>query len=1085
MGILRLTVVGMLMLLSSMAWAQTRTVSGKVTSIQEGTAIPGVNVVVKGTTNGTTTDSDGKFTIDIGQSTGGTLVFSFIGFTTQEQQIGERTIIDVQLTADITQLSEVIVTAYGTETKKSFTGSAVSVNSETISKQPFRGLDQALQGTAAGVQVTQNSGTPGSGIAVRVRGSSSIAAGNEPLYVVDGIPINTGSYSQIGVGNQQTNALADINPNDIASLEVLKDAAASALYGSRASNGVVLITTKRGKTGGAKVTFNYYGGVQQAWKEFHPLTGPQFVDLLSDALVGRYGIGSGSNGSPEGVANADGTVSTFISNTARTWSDKYNLASYFWSSNPALTTTGGITSVAPSGTPLEVNDASFYLDPTKTPSTNWWNQVVRPAPIQNADFNLSGGTDNVKYFSSFGYFKQGGIIRGSGFERYSGRMNLDLTASKKLNFKLTNLFSRSVNNRINNDNNIFGVLSTAILNAPDFVVKKSDGTYARDPRNSIDNPVAQALEPTNLAASTRLNSNVKGTYEILPNLSVSSSIGIDFLYFKEDRFIPTTTAQGLSTNGRGDANNQQEINWLNENLLTYQKNFGDHNFSILGGATYQESKQTGVTAEATSFPGNSLKVLSAGSVKVDASTTASSWSLVSYLGRFNYDFKGKYFFNASLRTDKSSRFANGQRVGYFPAVSAAWRIYDEDFLKSFSFLSDMKLRASYGSTGNQNLTGAANVNNFLYAGLYGAGNSYLQTPGIAPIQLANDHLKWETTDQFDAGIDFSLFNKLNITFDYYAKLTRDLIVTRPISGISGVNNATYSQNIGNLENKGIELVISATPMASKDFTWKSDFNIAFNRNKVTKLATDVLPYATGFASWVQEGQPLGTFRGYKVDRLFQQTDDIAGLNAASPTGVFQSSLTRPGDIKFQDLDGNGVVNSLDQTILGSAQPKFIGGFTNSFSYKNFDLSIFAQFVSGNKIYNNTRAFSEGMNGIFGQSTAVLNRWTPTNTTTNMPRAVYGDPNNNRRTSDRFLEDGSYLRIKSVVLGYNVPASVLQRLHVDRLRIYASAQNLLTFTKYSGLDPEVNTFSGSNTSLGTDFLTYPQARTITFGVNLGF
>jgi len=1087
MRTLQLKVAGLFMLFSSMVWGQSRSISGKVTSVQEGTPIPGVNVVVKGTTNGTTTDSDGKFALDVDQSAR-TLVFSFIGFATQETDIGDRTIIDVQLANDITQLSEVIVTAYGTDSKRTFAGSAVSVNAEAINRQPLRGLDQALQGNAAGVQVTQNSGTPGSGIAVRIRGASSITAGNEPLYVIDGIPINAGSYAQLGVGNQQTNALADINPNDIASIEVLKDAAASALYGSRASNGVVLVTTKRGKSGNAKVSVNYYAGVQDVWKKMDMLNGTQFVDLLGDALVGRYGIGTGTAGSPQGAANADGTISTqsLFGSGLQTWADKNNLAGWYWAGvnsgfkgNGVLSLDGsGHAVVNPSGSPLELNDASFYLDPTKTPSTNWQNQVYQTAPIQNADVNFSGGTENVRYFSSFGYFRQDGTIKGSGFERASGRLNLDFDASKKLNFKFTNLFSRSVNTRINNDNNIYGVLSTAILNAPDFPVTRADGTYPRDPRNSIDNPMAQALLPSNLATSTRLNSNFKGTYEIMPNLTVSSSIGIDFIFFKEDRFIPSTTAQGAATNGRGDANTNQDLNWLNENLISYQKSFGtQHNFSIIAGATYQESRQNGSTAQATGFTFNNLKVFSAGSVKVDASTTASSWALVSYLAKASYDFKGKYFLNASVRSDKSSRFAKNHNVGYFQSVSAAWRIFDEDFLKGLTFLSDMKLRASYGSTGNQQ------IGNFLYPSLYAIGTNYLQTPGAAPTQLANDKLKWETTDQFDAGIDFALLSKITISVDYYAKYTHDLLLTRPIPATAGFT--TLTQNIGSLENKGFEIVISATPIASKGFTWKSDFNIAFNRNKVTKLSADVLPFGTGFASWIQEGQPIGAFRGYKVDRLFQLTDDIAGLNAASPTGVYQASLTRPGDIKFKDLNGDGVVNSLDQDIIGSAQPNFIGGFTNTLTYKNFDLSVFAQFVSGNKVFNNTRAFSEGMNGIFGQAATVLNRWTPTNTNTTMPRAVLGDPNNNRRNSDRFLEDGSYLRIKSVVLGYNLPSSMLQRLHIDRLRIYASAQNLLTFTKYKGLDPEVNTFSGSNTSLGTDFLTYPQARTITFGLNVGF
>jgi TonB-linked SusC/RagA family outer membrane protein len=1069
--------------------AQERTVTGRVTSAEEGTPLPGVSVVLKGTAIGTVTDADGNYSINV--PVNGTLAFSFIGLKSIDIPVNNRTTIDTQMEGDVQQLSEVIVVAYGVQEKKSITGAVASINSEKIRSQPVRGLDQALQGAAAGVQVTQNSGTPGSGIAVRVRGSSSILAGNEPLYVVDGIPINTGNYAMIGVGNQQVSALNDISPSDIESIEVLKDAAAASLYGSRAANGVVLITTKKGKSEKVRININHYTGFQKAWKRLDPLTGPETIELLADALVARYGVGTGTFAGPQGVANGDGTVT--VSNplsvgptpVARTWANKYHFAASFWASNELLSTTGGITSVARDGSPLEVNDVGFYLDPSTAPSTDWQDEIFRTAPITSTDISFSGGNDKTRFFSSVGYFKQDGIILGSGFERANGRLNLDFDATEKLSFTFQNAFSRSLNNRINNDNNIFGVLSTAVLNSSDFPVRTSNGNYARDPRNSIDNPVAQAKEPTNVAASNRLLSGLKGTYEFTPNLSFTTGGSVDYLYFREDRFIPTTTAQGLAAGGQGDVNTAQELNWINENTLNFQKSFDDHNLSVLLGASFQESKQQTTAATATGFPGNDLRFLSAGSVKTVANSGATSWALTSYFGRVNYDFKGKYIFNASFRADESSRFSEKNRVGYFPSVSGAWRIGDEPFAENLDFVNDLKLRASYGLTGNQDLSSFnANFVNFNYLSLFSPGANYLQQAGYSPGALGNENLKWETTNQLDIGLDIGLFQKVTLTVDYYIKKTKDLLLSRPIPATSGF--LTYVQNIGDMENKGLEVAVSATPISkTSGLTWKTDFNIAFNRNKVVKLASDVPPFASGFASWVEEGQPLGAFRGYKVESIFQSQEEISALNAAAPDGTYSVALTRAGDIKFADLNGDRELTGDDQEIIGSAQPDFIGGWTNTLTYKGIDFTVFAQFVYGNEIYNNTRSFSEGMNGIFGQTREVLNRWTPTNTNTDMPRAVNGDPNNNRRVSDRWLEDGSFLRIKSVVLGYSLPKSIMDRIKMSNIRIYASAQNLFTLTDYSGLDPEVNTFSGNNTALGTDFLVFPQARTITFGVNVGF
>ncbi|WP_026999905.1 SusC/RagA family TonB-linked outer membrane protein [Eisenibacter elegans] len=1013
-------------------FAQGR-LSGVVTD-DKGEGLPGVTITIKGTTQGTATDINGRYSLSVPANA--ILVFRAVGMESQEISVGGQSTLDVSMAPSVQQLQDIVVVAYGSQQKKELTGAVSSVGSEQLKDLPLLGIEQGLQGRAAGVQVTQNSGTPGSGIAVRVRGPSSISASNEPLYVVDGVPINQGNYSNIGVGNQQTNALANINPSEIESMEVLKDAAATALYGSRASNGVVLITTKRGKVGRSEINVNYYTGIQETWKRLTPLTGPQQVELYNEMFANRLGLPIGS---PAAI------------NTA------FN---FFGSLNPND----------------EFRTLNIFQNPSLATTTNWQNEIFRTAAIQNIELSASGGDARTQYYTAVNYFEQEGIIKGSKFSRLSGRINLDHRISDRFKFGTSLGFSRAVNSRINNDNNIFGVLSAALLNASDIPARRSDGSYAFDPASSTDNPLAQALEPTNLAINNRLFNNTFLQIDILPGLSFRHSWGLDYVYFREDRFIPTTVRQGVGANGQGDVSSAQEINWLNENVLTYGKSFGDHTISTLLGFSVQESRFERVAAQATNFPGNDIRRLAAGAVKSEATSTGTSWALTSYFLRANYDFKGKYLFTASIRADGSSRFSENNRYGVFPAASVGWRISEEGFMDNLTFVNELKLRGGIGVTGNQEIP------NFGALGLFGGGANYLQLAGLAPTQIANNDLKWETTVQYSAGLDIGLFNRVNITADLFLKDTRDLLLNTPIPATSGFS--TYLLNVGAMESRGIELGISASPLgADKAFQWTSDFNISFIRNKITRLADNVPPFAQGFASWVEVGQPLGTFRGYRVEGIFQSQEEINAANALNPSGPYQLNAA-PGDIKFRDLNGDGRVTNDDQEILGNAQPDFFGGWTNTFRYKGFDLMIFLQYTYGNLIYNNTRAFTEGMNSVFGQTAGVLNRWTPTNTNTNVPRATFGDLNNNRRTSDRWLEDGSFLRVKNVVLGYNFSKNVTNTLKLRSLRLYASAQNLFTFTNYSGLDPEVNTFSGSNTALGTDFLTFPQARTYTFGINVG-
>jgi TonB-linked SusC/RagA family outer membrane protein len=999
-----------LMLVASAAFAQDRTITGTVTAKEDGSALPGVSIQVKGTKVGTQTGADGKFSIKVAQGQTA-LTFSFIGFVPKTVTLGNGSNINVSLESDSKVLSEVVVVGYGTQTKREITGSQSTVKAADIANAPILSPEQALQGRAPGVQVTQASGTPGGGISVRVRGPSSIGASNQPLYIVDGVPINTGSYTQLAAGGQLTNSLGDINPSDIESLEVLKDAAATAIYGSRASGGVVLITTKRGANQATKLTFNSYYGVQDIYKTLPVVTGQEYITLLNEAINTRYGVTSGY---------------TFL-------------------------------------TGLSNNPANYA-------NTNWQDYIYKTAAVKNYDLSIRGGTDKTKFSVSGSYFDQDGIVIGSGYKRYSGRVNIDNKISDKFNVGISSSFSNATSNRVNNDNNIYGVVSGSILLGPHVPVYNANGTYGGDPVSSVDNPVASALETTFTAVNNRLFANAFGEYKFNDNLKFKSSFGVDYVQSKDRRFYPTTVNAGRGSKGSGAEGYNQEMNIVNENILSFNKTFaGKHALNAVAGVTYQTSQFESIFASATVFPGNSIRRISAGAVKTDASSGGTSFGLVSYLARANYSFADKYIIQGSVRVDGSSRFGANNRYATFPAASVAWRASEENFLKNSKIISDLKFRASYGLTGNQE------IGNFTSLPLFGVG-AYIQSGSLVPTQLGNPDLTWETAKSYNFGFDLGFFdNRLSFTVDGYRRNTVELLLAQPLVGTSGFTS--IQKNIGAVKNEGLELGLNAVIVNSKDFKWDANFNYTKNENQVSTLYGGI-PFASGFASWVEQGQPLGAFRGYVVDRLFQSTADVAG----SP---LHSSATRAGDIKFKDLNGDNVITAADQQIIGQGLPTFFGGLTNNIKYKNFDVSFFFQFSGGNQIYNNTRAFSEGMNGLFGQTTAVLNRWTPTNTNTNVPRAIYGDTPNNRRVSTRFLEDGDFIRLKNANIGYTFSPSLVKRLKLNSLRIYAAGQNIWTKTKYQGLDPEVSTFSDTNTAPGTDFLTFPQARTFTFGINVGF
>lgn len=1025
----RLTILIFLTLIGiSHLFAQNRVIKGRVLD-ENSKPLFQATISIRGTTKGVLSEVDGSFVLENVPKTAKTITVSSVGYISQELNIGNRSFIEVQLASSTAKLDEIVVVAYGTTKKKDLTGSVASVRGSNLTNIPVAGPDQALQGQAPGIQVTSASGSPGGGISIRIRGVSSLSAGNQPLWVVDGVPIITDNLASYGVGGQGLNPLSNLNPDDIQSIDVLKDAAAASLYGSRANNGVVLVTTKKGSSAKPKVTFSSLLGTQEVWKKIPKLTGPQQIGLDREEIVNRYG----ATYIPATFANTDALI------------------------NGLFGAGNGLTSA----------------DSLKGVNTNWEDLLFRKALIQNYNISVSGDNNKTKYYFSGGYLNQYGTILGSGVERYSLKTNLETKITDNFTIGGSIGLSRSQNNRVVNDNSIYGALSAAVLLGQNTPAYNADGTYGHDPISSVDNPLAVAIEPTIKAVTNTVNANAFGEWKIRPWLTAKSTFGVNSVELQENTFYPTTTNYGSSKKGFDYQANTNEYTLLWNDVLTLHKTLdkkGDHDLTFLVGNEVQTLNFNTFNATATNFPGNTIRQLDAGAVKSGAGGNATSNALVSFFSKIDYNYKGKYLLGGSLRRDGSSNFGANKRYGNFFSVSAGWNISEEKFLKDNSILTNLKLRGSYGTTGNRN------IGNFASLALVSPGFNINTAPGLAPTQLGNPNLSWENRNSADIGLEFSLFNRVSVTADIYKNITNNLLFNLPLPINSGFS--TIASNVGQITNKGLELSLSATVVKVGGFTWDFNGNITFNDNKVTQLSGQ--PFAAGFASWVQKGYALGSFYGYKVDKIFQTKAEVA----AAPT---QASLTAPGDIKFKSLTGGSAITGSDQTILGNAQPKYYGGITNTFRYKGIELNVLTQYNVGNKIFNYTRAYSEGMNSIFGQFASTLNRWTPANPTTDTryPRAIYGDPNSNRRNSDRWLEDGSYLRFKSVTLGYNLPKSVLQKAGISNLRIFVQGQNLFTITKYSGFDPEISTFGETTTAPGTDFLTVPQARTYSVGLNVTF
>jgi len=991
-----------LFILAQNVYSQERTISGKVTDQSDGVPLPGVSVMIKGTTRGTTTNSEGAFQLKV-PSQNATLVLTYIGYKTTESAVGSQTSLKIQLLPVPNLMNEVVVTGYGSQNRKTITSAITSIKAEEIANIPASSSDQLLQGRASGVQVSSNSGTPGGGVSVRIRGTSSINASSEPLYVIDGIPVQSSNLSALSIGGSVTNPMADINPSDIESMEVLKDASATAIYGARAANGVVLITTKRGSSRKSIINLGMYYGTQKINKTPPIVNGTDFEILMNEVA-------------------------------ANSWTDRF----------------GSITALNPSGAAY----VPTYADPANTINTNWYDPVLRTGALRNVDLSISGGSDKVQYMISGNNLLQEGVMKKSDFKRSTGRVNLDFKPIDKMKIGTSMLYSYNSRGRLRNDDNISGGLEGTYFYPPNKPIYNADGSYYKIA--TFENPIA-AIEESNITMITnRFLGSVFGEYEFIPGLRLRSSFSFDYSNADESVYDNSKTNTGSAVNGNAQALSTNNQNWIQENVLSYQFRVKKNSFNVLVGTTLQESKTDLTSATGQGFPTDAFTEIVAAAVQ-RSSSTSTSYGLGSIFSRINYDYDKKYLLTANVRRDGSSRFGKDNRWGTFPSVGLGWVISEESFLKGSKTLSSLKFRASYGITGNQ-----SGILDFQSRGLWGGG-AYADVPGIAPTQMANPNLKWETTKQTDIGIDFGLFsNRINITADYYYKKTKDLLLAVSVPRTSGFD--TYTQNFGEMENKGFELGINSDIIRNdQGFNWNLNFNIATNKNKILKLAAP--------------------FNVYNRDLYrYEEGGEMYAFYLHPQTGV--DPLT--GNITFEDVNGDGRFDSSnDRRIVGSANPDLFGGITNSMNYKNFDLMFFFQYSYGNDQLNFNRFFQEhGGTRSTSYTLSQLDRWQQPGDETMVPRMTAANYASDLRPS-RFLEDGSYMRLKNVTLGYKLPVKIAQKMKMSSARVYLSAQNIWTITNYTGLDPELTGTASNTLTQGIEFYSMPQPRTIMAGINVSF
>jgi TonB-linked SusC/RagA family outer membrane protein len=990
-------------------------IAGTVTGRQSGEPLVGVQVRVADSRLGTVTGTDGRYRISNVPAGSRKVIAQRIGYgadsTTVTVAAGATATADFALNAIAVQLTEVVSIGYGETQRRDLTGSIASVSADDIAAAPVPSVDQALLGRAAGVQVMSSSGQPGAGAMVRIRGGNSISAGNSPLYVVDGVPVvaapegaTTSTLSSQGLNG--ISPLAALSPSDIESIEVLKDASATAIYGARAANGVILITTKRGRAGESSITFGSYYGQQEVRNTIDLLNAQQFATMVNEAYT--------NSGQP---------------------------APY---------------------TPAQI--AGFGN------GTDWQDAIFQKAPVRNFDLAISGGDDNTRYYISGNLLKTDGVIVGTNMDRGSVRLNLDQELNSKLRVGNRLTFSRSEGQVMPNGGNgqeQSSVILNAILAPPTIPVRDDGGEFFTG-LNTLtgrffSNPVATAVDITNEERQNRVIGSVYGEYDLMAGLQLRTTFGVDYLNSLQNFYSPSNTFPGRNFGGQGSRGQAQTTSWLNENTVNYKRAFGIHAVDLLGGITFQRTNSDNVSGTARGFLTDRLREngLNTGQTFVGVWTGSPQSSLLSYFTRANWGIADKYLFTVTGRIDGSSKFGTGNQYGFFPSAAFAWRASDESFMQQTGIFDDLKLRLSYGRTGNQDIGNYASLAT-LGSTVYVFGDS--RAVGYAPSTIANPDLKWETTDQFDVGIDAAILdNRIALTADFYSKKTSDLLLYVPVPATSGFG--TSLQNIGSVRNRGFEVQLNTVNLTGP-LGWESSLNLSWNRNKVLNLGVDqeiiglggVGAGANQDPTILRVGEPTNSFFGWVYDR------------------------TEDGVVMYKDLNGDGDVTAEDRTLLGNAQPDYTGGLSNRFTFRSFDLSVFVQWSQGNEIYNINRALLTSTAGNANQLADVTNAGADGIPTPKIGNTFDSNP------SDLFIEDGSYIRGKNIRLGYTLPTSLLSRAGLRNLKtmqLYVSAQNFFTITDYSGFDPEISEYGSSNLQQGFDFGTYPQPRQITIGFTAGF
>ncbi|WP_299682844.1 TonB-dependent receptor [uncultured Dokdonia sp.] len=973
--------------ISSLLQAQELLLSGKVLG-ETSTPILGATILVKNTSRGVTSDFDGNFSLKV--SKGETLVVSSVGFEAQEILITNQSSIEVILIEDILSLKEVVIIGYGTSTKKSLTSSVSVVEGEDIvDDKPFTNIENSLQGKISGIQVINPSGSPGQSTAIRIRGAISLLGNSDPLYIIDGI---------------QAQNTEGLNPRDVESISVLKDASATSIYGAQAANGVVLITTKRGEKGKSMLRFSSFLGVNEVVNTLDLLNSEQFINVLN-------------------------------------------------------------TSRANVGLPLVADPNNFAFN------SDFQRELYDPATVQNYEVSFSGGDNNGNYYISGGLQDEQGTIETTGFQRYSLRFNQDREVFKNLKVKSSVGLSRTNFNVINDNQRVNqgGVVLSALQTPPIIGIIDDNGNFPSNPfQPGFDNPIALVRGEDREFVTSKVLANLNLGYTLPAGILINSAFSIDYSQSKFNRFVdPFTTSNGRATNGQAETATFQNTIWLWENTVNY--NFSPVkdkiNLDFLLGTSIQERRDDNTRILGNNFLNGSITTVNPATEILATEESIFENSNNSIFFRTKISYLDRYFIESTIRRDGSSRFGPSNRFAVFPSFSGSWIASDEKFLQEVSWLSRLKFRIGYGFTGNQNF------GNNRFQALFSPNSNYVVNgqvvTGVFPSQVANANLKWESTEQTNFGIDLSLFkNRFNITFETYLKNTTDLLINNPLPITTGFDNAT--QNIGSIENRGIELALDAVLLDTDDLSINLNANYTRNVNEVTNIGGQIITSGSvsdqGEVTRIEEEQPVGNFFGFVSEGVDPET----------------------GNIIFSDLNGDGIIDdNNDRTIIGNALPDFSWATTTTINYKGFELIVFFQGVEGQDIYNATRLELENQSGFTNQSTTVLNAWTPDNPNTDIPRAAFGDPDGNNRASTRWVEDGSFIKLRELTLGYNFPKKWTQKLGINNLKLFMQGRNLATWTNYSGYDPEVSRDGSNVLSSGIDFGTYPQVRTFIGGLNMTF